>query len=87
LLEFEWAMNGNGDYTQEPSEAMYPGDRVVDYVGLAVYDYCNGYCTSNTVDGRWDAWVDPQPGARRDNGLLHHSTFARAHGKPIAFTE
>ncbi len=26
-------MNGNGDYTQEPSEAIYPGDRVVDYVG------------------------------------------------------
>ena len=57
------------------------------YVGLAVYDYCNMYCTSNTVDGRWNAWVDPIPGNDQDNGLIHQYNLAQAHGKPIAFTE
>ncbi len=86
-LKFEWAMNGNRDYTNEPLETMYPGDDVVDYVGLAVYDYCNRFCTSNTIDGRWNAWVDPEPTRADDNGLIHHDAFADARGKPTAFTE
>jgi Glycosyl hydrolase family 26 len=62
-----------------PTEAAYPGDDVVDVIGLDVYNQS------------WPRIADP---ARRWSYLLHHPagliwhrTFAKAHGKPRSFPE
>lgn len=86
-LKFEWEMNVTLDDAGRPLEELYPGDAYVDYVGLAVYDYCISGCTSNTVDGRWNNLVEPPPVGGANNGLRHHAQFAASRGKPISFTE
>jgi hypothetical protein len=83
-LKIEWEPNAALDYSGYTIEQMYPGDSVVDYIGATAYDYCNERCTSNTVDGRWTAWVG---NGVNDNGLQHSYNFATAHGKPITQTE
>lgn len=51
----------------------YPGDDVVDIVGMDSYDQHPGRTFDDFVN---------QP-----NGLLEHANFAQAHGKPMSFPE
>jgi hypothetical protein len=74
-FRFDW----NPTVTDGPTEAAYPGDDVVDVIGLDVYNQS------------WPRIEDP---ARRWATLLHHPAgliwhrdFARAHGKPRSFAE
>jgi hypothetical protein len=83
-LKIEWEPNAMLDYSGYTLEQMYPGDDVVDYIGATAYDYCNERCTSNTPDGRWQAWVG---NGTNDNGLQHSYTFATSRGKKINQTE
>ncbi|WP_206184460.1 glycoside hydrolase family 26 protein [Thermoactinospora rubra] len=53
--------------------ACYPGDDVVDIIGMDVYDQAPGRSFSDYVN---------QP-----YGLRHHAEFAAAHGKPMSFPE
>jgi hypothetical protein len=74
---FEWAPN-IGDHGMNP-EAGYPGDDVVDIIGLDFY-----------YDRQWDpqdattAWAYM---LNRKYGLVWHRDFAAAHSKPIAYAE
>ncbi|WP_315835972.1 hypothetical protein [Bradyrhizobium prioriisuperbiae] len=61
-----------------PADQAYPGDDVVDYIGLDVYDYVGG----TSVQQRW---IDNYLNA--PFGLTWHKTFAAAHGKPISYPE
>lgn len=86
-LKIEWEPNVMLDDAGRPLETLYPGDDVVDYIGLAVYDYCISPCSSNTVAGRWETLQDPDPNRADDNGMVHHANFAASRGKPMTFTE
>jgi hypothetical protein len=75
---FEWTPNGGR--SQVSSEALYPGDDVVDVIGLDQYDI--KWEDSNAApDARWQ-FLLTEP-----YGLNWHRTFARAHGKPMAYSE
>ena len=66
-----------GRHAIEPQRA-YPGDDVVDVIGLDVYDQADR--PLNAAE-RWDAILgDPF-------GLRWHRAFARRHHKPISFPE
>lgn len=77
---FDWCPNITLDATGLPFDDLYPGDDVVDIIGLGFYDYY------------WDN-PDASPEARWqwlrdvDNGLVDHREFASAHDKPISFPE
>lgn len=77
-FKFEWTPN-HGRHAIEPAKA-YPGDAHVDIVGMDVYDEI---WTDNMRDPakRW-AYYRDQP-----FGLAWHRDFARAHGKPLAYSE
>ncbi|MEV3872368.1 glycosyl hydrolase [Streptomyces sp. NPDC049906] len=53
--------------------ACYPGDDVVDIIGMDSYDQPSGITFDEQV-------TEPY-------GLQHHVEFARAHGKPISYPE
>lgn len=76
-FRFEWTPN-IGDHGMNP-EAAWPGDDVVDVVGLDFYYF-----------PQWDG-ADPQPAWRsmveRRFGLAWHQAFAASHGKPTAYAE
>lgn len=72
---FDWtplAGNANADV-----EAAYPGDDVVDVIGLDAYD------TSSLTDPE-ERWADQLD---RRYGLRWHADFAAAHGKRMSFPE
>ena len=75
---FEWCPNiGRHDV---PADQLYPGDDVVDLIGLDVYnDYWQPALAN--PDLRW-AYMMDQP-----YGLKWHFDFAREHHKPISFPE
>lgn len=61
-----------------PADAAYPGDDVVDVIGLDIYDYGTGEnpqarWTSNSLEGPF--------------GLLWQRAFARQHGKAMSYPE
>ncbi|MDB5420660.1 MAG: hypothetical protein JWR59_607 [Brevundimonas sp.] len=60
----------------------YPGDDVVDYVDLDVYDEDHKPALKRSPDKRFD---DDYLNAA--NGLVRWREFALAHGKPLAFSE
>lgn len=61
-----------------PADLAYPGDDVVDIIGLDIYDYPG----STSVEQRWiDYYLDGP------FGLNWHKTFAIAHGKPMSYPE
>ena len=62
-----------------PADLFYPGDDVVDVVGLDVYDYRKG---SATVEARWAEQVLAVP-----FGLDWLVRFAGARGKPMSIPE
>ncbi len=77
-FRFEWTPNV-GRHNADP-EAAYPGDDVVDVVGMDVYDE---YWTPDLADPqvRWQTFLD------EPYGLHWHKAFALRHGKPIAYSE
>lgn len=75
---FEWNMNAHGSQTSDGDAwKSYPGDDVVDVVGIDPYDH---YPTSTTA-----AEFDEQ--CRASEGLCSVIDFARAHGKGVGVTE
>jgi hypothetical protein len=77
-FKFEWCPNiGRHDV---PPDQIYPGDDVVDLIGLDVYnDFWQPEMANPVL--RWAYMVD------RPYGLRWHREFARLHGKPITFPE
>ena len=77
-FEFDWCPNlGHFGAT----EAAYPGDAYVDYIGMDVYDTWWNEAERRDVARRWQNMLT-MPG-----GLRWHREFARAHGKPMTFPE
>jgi hypothetical protein len=62
-----------------PTEQAWPGDDVVDYIGLDVYN--QSWPALPDPQQRWD-WLMHHPA-----GLAWHRDFARAHGKMRSFPE
>jgi hypothetical protein len=91
-LEFDWnPNNGRNRYDAVP---YYPGDDVVDYVGVDAYDASWAWgtypypddCDARCRSGRQrNAWHRSVLGGRR--GLEFWSAFARHHGKPMSLPE
>ena len=77
-----------------PAEAAWPGDDVVDSVGLDVYDVswiADTYpwpdgASAEGIEARrtrtWDEWID-----RASHGLRFWVQFARAHKRPLSIPE
>lgn len=61
-----------------PADLAYPGDDVVDYVGLDVYDFKQ----EGSPEERWNAFYLKAP-----FGLEWHRDFAARHGKPMSYPE
>ena len=67
-------------YQQFPAEQSYPGDDVVDEIGMDVYD---ADWTGKNQDpvARWKKLVG------EDHGLEWHARFSAKHGKPMSYPE
>jgi hypothetical protein len=75
----DWAGNwGPSQAGHDPFTDLYPGDDVVDVVGLDAYD--GGWVPARTAR-QFAAW------AASDHGLDAWWRFATRHGKPLALTE
>jgi len=61
-----------------PADLSYPGDDVVDYIGLDVYDFKH----EGSVEERWNNFYVKAP-----FGLEWHREFARLHGKRMSYPE
>lgn len=61
-----------------PADASYPGDDVVDTIGLDVYDFKH----DGSPEQRWNAFYLKAP-----FGLEWHRDFARQHGKRMSYPE
>ena len=75
---FEWCPN-HRRHAIDPPRA-YPGDDVVDVIGMDVYDEIWNPIHADPTE-RW-SWYRDQP-----FGLRWHTDFAARHGKPIAYSE
>jgi hypothetical protein len=75
---FDW--NVNAGYRDIPFDSYYPGDGVVDMIGVDIYD---AGMPGSPADAavRWER-LDNEPG-----GLAQIVAFARKHGKPLSFPE
>jgi hypothetical protein len=62
----------------EPADLSYPGDDVVDYIGLDVYDFKY----DGSVEQRWNTFY-----MKAAFGLEWHRDFAARHGKPMSYPE
>jgi hypothetical protein len=76
---FDW--NLNAAYRDLPLEEIYPGDGVVDIVGIDVYDTSGRELPTSRDRRRWNALVS-QPA-----GLAEIVAFATRHSKPISLPE
>jgi len=63
---------------ESPADLAYPGDDVVDYIGLDVYDFKH----EGTIEERWQNAFLKAP-----FGLEWHRDFAARHNKPMSFPE
>jgi hypothetical protein len=79
---FDWTANSGvgGGSALTTFDSFYPGDDVVDVVGLDVYDI-KWQDSTSTPAQRWDFTVNQRL------GLSDHRAFAQAHGKPVSFPE
>lgn len=77
-FKFEWCPN-HGRHAMDPTDA-YPGDDVVDIIGMDVYAETWDVSTADP-DKRFQYFLD-QP-----FGLKWHRDFARERGKPISYPE
>ena len=75
---FDW--NVNAGYRNIPLNSFYPGNDVVDIIGLDIYDAGMPGNPQNQV-ARWRGLND------EPEGLSQIVAFARAHGKPLSFPE
>ncbi len=75
---FDW--NVNAGYRNIPPASYYPGDSVVDVIGIDMYDSGMPGNPRNPAV-RW-ARLNSEPG-----GLAELVAFARKHGKPLSFPE
>jgi hypothetical protein len=76
-FRFEWNVNV-GDVGMNPEDA-YPGDDSVDIVGMDFY--WNTQWDPKDPAAAWNSMVT------RNWGLQWHQDFAKAHGKPTAYSE
>lgn len=76
-LRMDWNPNGGPGETIKPATLAYPGDDVVDVVGVDAYDWWPAV----TSDETW------QKRLTEDGGLQSWAGFARAHGKKLSFPE
>ena len=74
-FRFDWSVLGGN--TNADVEAAYPGDDVVDIIGLDAYDTSE----STEPEARWSDQLD------RPYGLRWHAKFASDHGKVMSFPE
>lgn len=72
---FDW----NPTLADGPTEAAYPGDDVVDVIGLDLYN--QSWPALTEPKARWE-WL-----LHHRAGLIWHRQFAAAHGKPRSFPE
>lgn len=91
-FEFDWSVNAGAGQSGDALLA-YPGDDVVDYVGVDFYDAswapstfpypspCDDTCRLTRQQDAWAARTT------EDRGLFFWRDFARAHGKPLAIPE
>lgn len=77
-FKFDW--NPSEGFNEIDAALVYPGDDVVDYIGLDTYN--SSYTGATTPEARWEErrWT----GSR---GLEWHKAFAAQHGKPMSFPE
>jgi hypothetical protein len=92
-LSFDWNVN-NGDGNRYDAVAYYPGDDVVDFVGVDVYDQsgrpgtypypeqCDDVCRQERQQRAWEEQIY---GGER--GLRFWSEFARDKGKQLSLPE
>ena len=73
----EWNVNV-GDYGMNPADA-YPGDEYVDIIGMDFY-YDVAWDSKDPIEA-WNYMVS------RSYGLQWFEDFAKAHGKPTAYSE
>ena len=75
-FRFDWnpAVLGSG-----PVDRVYPGDNVVDIIGLNTYNQCWPFIADPAQ--RWRYLMDYK------SGLRWHRDFAATHGKPRSFPE
>lgn len=74
-FRFDW----NPTTVDGPTETAYPGDDVVDVIGLDVYN--QSWPKIADPAARWDYLL------HQAAGLIWHRDFAAAHGKPRSFPE
>jgi hypothetical protein len=74
---FDWNVSAG---IQTPLASYYPGNNVVDVIGIDIYD--SGMPGDPTdPSARWES-LESEPG-----GLAQIVAFAREHGKPLSFPE
>jgi beta-mannanase len=76
-FRFDWTVNAG--YRPIPFASYYPGDDVVNIIGIDAYDFTVG--NPATPDQRWANQYN-QPG-----GLASLIAFAHAHNKPLSIPE
>ena len=81
-FSFDWTANSGvgGGSALTTFDSFYPGDDVVDLIGLDVYDMVWEDSTSTPAQ-RWNFTLNQRL------GLVDHRAFAWAHGKPMSFGE
>lgn len=89
---FDW--NPNNGRAKYDAVRYYPGDDVVDFVGVDAYDaswvsgtypYPDGCDAACRLPRQRKAWIQAVHGGHR--GLQFWSRFARHHGKPLSLPE
>ncbi len=78
-FEFDWTVNAG--YQALALDSYYPGDDVVDIIGVDAYDSSVRRDSYASPQQRWDR-IAQQPG-----GLLEVLAFAKQHGKPLSIPE
>ena len=76
-FSFDWTANPG---TSLSFASFYPGDDVVDIVGLDIFDM-KWQDTTSSPEQRWSFLLN------QFNGLIAHRDFAAQHGKPLSFPE
>lgn len=76
-LRMDWNPNGGPGQTIKPATKAYPGDDVVNFIGVDNYDW-----DPPVVDE--SSW---QTHLTQDGGLQFWEKFAREHGKQLSFPE
>lgn len=77
-FKFEWTPN-HTRHAIDP-DRVYPGDDYVDIIGMDVYDEIWS-AGEKEPRARWTDYL------KRPYGLEWHRNFAKAHGKPLAYSE